>query len=84
MVYQDEDEARRTFEKQIEDEFDALDKEMRDLDRVYQVKWQELDVLTQAIFDEAEKEINAKRDELSSMPNSTPEMDALEEQFGQL
>jgi chromosome segregation ATPase len=84
MVYQDEDEARRTFGKQIEDEFDALSKEMRDLDRVYQVKWQELDVLTQAIFDEAEKEINAKRDELSSMPNSTPEMDALEEQFGQL
>ena len=84
LVYQDEDEARRGFEKQIQDEFDALDKEMRDLERVYQVKWQELDVLTQAIFDEAEKEMNAKRDELSSMPNSTPEMDALEEQFGQL
>jgi len=84
MVYQDEDEARRGFEKQIQDEFDALDKEMRDLERVYQVKWQELDVLTQAIFDEAEKEASAKRDELSSMPNSTPEMDALEEQFGQL
>ena len=84
LVYQDEDEARRGFEKQIQDEFDALDKEMRDLDRVYQVKWQELDVLTQAIFDEAEQEMNAKRDELSSMPNSTPEMDALEEQFGQL
>jgi len=84
LVYQDEDEARRGFEKQIQDEFDALDKEMRDLERVYQVKWQELDVLTQAIFDEAEKEASAKRDELSSMPNSTPEMDALEEQFGQL
>ncbi len=127
MVYQDEDQARRIFEKEIDDQFDEIDdqykdlddqfreiedqfkeiedqfkgfedqyegleKERRDLEREFQDKWADVEVQMKVLFDEAEKEVDAKRAELESTNNnldqpdvgSTPEMDALEEQMAQL
>ena len=99
LVYQDEDEARRIFEKEIDDQFDAiedefddLEKERRDLERDFDRQWGDVEDQTQLIFDEAEKETNARRIELENANmergrpdmGSTPELDALEEQMTQL
>lgn len=99
MVYQGEDEARRVFEKEIDDQFDAiedeyddLDKERRDLERSFESRWEDVEDQTQLIFDEAEEEINARRVELENADmeldrsgmDSTPELDAFEEQMTQL
>jgi len=82
MVFQDEEGARREFENDIDDQFDDLDKKRRDLERGFEDQWADVEVQMQALREEAEAEINAKRVELESNNNgSTPELDALEEQM---
>jgi chromosome segregation ATPase len=82
MVFQDEEGARREFENDINDQFKDLEKQRRDLERGFEDQWADVEAQTQAVHEEAETEINAKRVELESNNNaSTPEMDALEEQF---
>ena len=98
LVYQDEDEGRRIFEKEIddqfddiEDQFDDIDRERRDLERDFENKRADVEVRMEELFDEARKEIDARRAELEStnmvgQPEDipSPEMDALEEQMDQL
>jgi chromosome segregation ATPase len=81
MVFQDEEGARREFENDVNDQFKDLEKQRRDLERGFEDQWADVEAQTQAVHEEAETEINAKRVELESNNNaSTPEMDALEEQ----
>jgi DNA repair exonuclease SbcCD ATPase subunit len=85
MVFQDEEGARREFENDIEDQFKDLDMQRRDLERGFEDQWADVEVQMQALFEESQIEIDAKRAELESTNNgSTPEMDALEEQRTQL
>ena len=82
MVFQDEEGARREFENDINNQFKDLDKQRRDIERGFEDQWADVEVQMQALREEAETEINAKRVELESNNNgSTPEMDALEEQM---
>ena len=86
LVYQDEDEGRRIFEKEIDDQFDDIedqfddiddqfddiDRERRDLERDFEIKRADVEVLMELLFDEARKEIDAKRAELESANQERP------------
>ena len=69
----------------IEDQFNDFEKERRDVERGFEDKWTDVETQSKTLWDDSEKEMQAKRMEFESGQNaSTPEMDALEEQFAQL
>ena len=66
LVYQDEDEARRHFENDLQDQFKDLEKKRRDIERGSEEKWADVEVQAQALFNDVQKEMDAKRFELES------------------